>query len=141
MNRKSKRKKHQSHGVFLKYILTIRTILATSLASVVDHQGSADYPLSPYFCIMLVFHVDVLHDGKKYHLRVVHELSTHLFDYYKVVAKNKTIRLRNNFPILNARKLKYREPKWEVVDGQIWNMAFKEKMILAIAKYLRDNAS
>jgi hypothetical protein len=78
------------------------------------------------------FPLIVEHNRRRLLFRVFQKPSDKSFDYYEVVARNKSILFRNNAPVLRRHNLKRRRPTWEVVSGDIWNVAFKEKIIKAL---------
>lgn len=78
-----------------------------------------------------------MHDRLRYSFLVQQLPSDQSFDYYKVIAANKTITFKNNAPVLRRHSLKHRKPDWKVHEGDIWNVAFKAQIIKAIEKKLK----
>lgn len=95
-------------------------------------------PFGPFNFAVMKFRIQVYHDRKRYRFNVQYR-TDHAFDYYKVIARNKSITLKNNAPVMRRHHLKFRQPEWHVHEGDIWNSAFKESLIEAISKYIAEN--
>lgn len=78
------------------------------------------------------FKIQITLDRKLYRLNVEQMPSDTSFLYFKVIAGNGTMLLKNNQPVLDRHNLKYRRPTWTVVSGEIHNTKMKELIFKAI---------
>ena len=79
------------------------------------------------------FDIIILHDRNRYKFHIDLLKVTKTEEIYQLTAKNRTLILKNNRPILKAKHLKHWQMTWKV-EGQIWNVHFQELICKAIEK-------
>ncbi len=71
----------------------------------------------------------IIHDKRKYRLKVEIILLTHLIEQYRVFNRASSIILQSNRPLFRNKGLKHRKPNWKVIEGSYRNPEILEKII------------
>lgn len=85
------------------------------------------------------FYISVKIDRRVIRLQVERIFLDKRFERFKVIAKNKSLILQNNRPILANKGLKYRKPKWDLIEGQLQNTSLVQSIIEAISEHLKTS--
>lgn len=85
------------------------------------------------------FRIKVRYGSRDYEYQV--EMLTYALgsESYQLTARNKTLILKNNRPILRRKGLKNWKPEWTLVSGEISNSGFLEEIQKAIYEYVEKN--
>lgn len=58
---------------------------------------------------------------------------------FKLIARNKTLILQSNRPVLRRKGLKHRKPDWSLESGEMANSKFLEELQEAIYNHVEKN--
>lgn len=83
----------------------------------------------------------VEHDRKKIRLAVKRIYQSTQIERYEVTARNGSIILQCNWPVLRARGLRRRHPAWKVYKGNLPYMSLVEQIINAVERGVRSQNS
>lgn len=78
--------------------------------------------------------IRIEYNRKVYRYKVERLPSSGSFDFYRIIARNKTVDLRNNDPVLKRHNLKHRPRTWQVISGNISISNFEQKIIDEVEK-------
>ncbi len=84
----------------------------------------------------MMFEIKIMHDKKRYKLRVEQVLFSSNKEQFKIVGKTTDLILESNRPLFRNKAIKHRIPNWRKVSGDISNMSLVETIIKAIMDYL-----
>lgn len=80
--------------------------------------------------------ITIQHDNYTYRYTVKHKVIDDRTEHFTLVAKNKTLVISSNRPYLRKHPgLKKWEPELKLIEGEISNVSFLEKIYQAIASY------
>ena len=71
----------------------------------------------------------VIYDRKKYRYIAKTISQTNHFEFIQITARNKSIVLRSNRPLLLSKGLKHRNVDWRLVGGNMGNLYFLKLII------------
>jgi chorismate mutase len=93
------------------------------------------------FFVLLVneFHYLIRNDGKIIRLIAERIYLSDQVEKYKVTARNKSLTLQSNRPLMRKKNLRYRRPNWKLIEGQLYNSAVLEKIIDALESWLKSD--
>lgn len=74
----------------------------------------------------------ITYDRKKYKYIAKTISQTHQFEFIEITARNKSIILRSNRPLLLYKGLKHRKLDWKIVNGNLSNSYFFELIVKAL---------
>ena len=83
------------------------------------------------------FAISLRNDGKMIRLTVERIYLSDQLEKYKVTARNKSLTLQSNRPLLQKKNLKYRKPNWKLIEGQMHNSNVLNKIIDTLEDYLK----
>lgn len=83
------------------------------------------------------FYLDVMFDGKRYKLYVTHEVFDSI-EVFHVAAKNKTLIIQSNRPLLRKTSLNRKRIKWTCVDGKVGYQTFIERLIQELESKIKS---
>ena len=79
----------------------------------------------------------ITYDRRKYRYIANTISQTHQFEFIQIIAKNKSIILRSNRPLLLSKGLKHRKVDWKIVRGDLSNSHFLTLIVIEIERHLR----
>jgi hypothetical protein len=82
--------------------------------------------------------ISIRNDGRIIRLTVERIYLSEQIEKYKVTARNKSLTLQSNRPLLRKKNLKYRKPNWKLIEGQMHNSNVLNKIIDALESYLKS---
>jgi len=85
------------------------------------------------------FRIEVINDRTKYRLSVEQIEVTSQLEKYKVSGNNRSIIIQSNRPILKQRNLKHKKISWKMIEGQLHNVSFLEKVMDGVESYLKTH--
>ncbi len=83
------------------------------------------------------FTISIRNDGNMIRLTVERIYLSEQIEKYKVTARNKSLTLQSNRPLLQKKNLKYRKPNWKLIEGQMHNSNVLDKIIDALGAFLK----
>jgi hypothetical protein len=86
------------------------------------------------------FSIKINHDRKIIRLQVEKIFEKDGFEQYKVSARNKTLILQSNRPLLRDKGLRFKRPKWTLESGQLHNAALLDKIISAVYSHIEKRS-
>ena len=56
---------------------------------------------------------------------------------FKVIARDRSLVLQNNRPLLRANGMRHRKPDWKLVEGELLSMDFLQSLIFTINRHIK----
>lgn len=78
-------------------------------------------------------------DGKYIRLQVDRIYVSEQIEKFEVRARNKTLTIQSNRPLLRGKGIKHRKPDYKLIAGDIKSSGALEKIIEALHSYLRND--
>lgn len=78
-------------------------------------------------------------DGRTIRLQVERVYLSEQIERFDVKARNKTLTIQSNRPLLISKGIKHRKPDYKLIVGDIKSSGALEKIIEAIHSYLRND--
>ena len=76
-------------------------------------------------------------DGRRIRLQAEQVYLSDQLEKYKITARNKSLVLQSNRPLLKAKGLKNKKPDWKLVEGQMHNTYIIGEIIKTLEAYTR----
>jgi len=86
----------------------------------------------------VVFYITIRYTGSSLRLRAKKIFQNTTHEQFEIVAKNKTLIIRGDSPLLRNRGLKYKRINWHLVEGQLANSYVLEQIIKQLDKHIRE---
>lgn len=83
------------------------------------------------------FYISVRWEMKYVRLKVERVYLSNQIERFNVIARNRTIVIQSNRPLLRANGMKHRKPDWKLVEGEIFNMSFLVSLINTIYRHIK----
>jgi hypothetical protein len=83
------------------------------------------------------FYIEIYFADKRYKLYVTHEVFESI-EVFTCAAKNKTITVQSNRPLLRKNSLNKKKIKWSIINGQVGYQTFLEQIIQALESKIRS---
>lgn len=74
------------------------------------------------------FRIVVRHEGRNIRLQVVRISISSQLEKYEITARNKSLTIQSNRPLLRTKGIKTRKPDYKLVAGVMHNMSLLEKI-------------
>jgi hypothetical protein len=85
----------------------------------------------------MTFGIMIRFDGRRIRLQAEQVYLSTQLEKYRVTARNKSLTLQNNRPLLKAKGLKNKKTDWKLIDGQMHNTHVLGEIIKALEGYLK----
>lgn len=85
------------------------------------------------------FGIVIMVDGKYIRLQVERIYLSEQIERFEVKARNKTLTIQSNRPLLRGKGIKHRKPDYKLIAGDINSSGALEKIIEALHYYLRND--
>jgi hypothetical protein len=83
------------------------------------------------------FGIVIWHEGKNIRLQVERIAITSQVEKFQVTARNKTLTIQSNRPLLRAKGMKTRKPDYKLIAGIMHNINLLQKIIDVLHQYLK----
>src|SRR5689334_3170546 len=83
------------------------------------------------------FYIDIYFADKNYKLYVTHEVYESI-ELFICAAKNKTITMQSNRPLLRKNTLNKKKIKWTCINGMVGYQTFIERIIQALESKIKS---
>lgn len=85
------------------------------------------------------FGISIRVDGRYIRLQVDRIYMSEQIERFEVKARNKTLTIQSNRPLLRGKGIKHRKPDYKLIAGTISSSGALEKIIEAVHSYLRND--
>jgi hypothetical protein len=85
------------------------------------------------------FGITIRVDGRTIRLQVERIYLSGQIERFEVKARNKTLTIQSNRPLLRGKGIKHRKPDYKLIAGDIKSSGALEKIIEAVHSYLRND--
>ncbi len=75
-------------------------------------------------------------DRRPIRLQVERIVASPLIEQFKITARNKTLTIQNNRPLLRGKGIRYRKPNYKIIEGGSVSSGVRDGIIDAIHAYL-----
>lgn len=83
------------------------------------------------------FYISVQWENRYVRLKVERTFQSDQIERFKVIARNRSLILQSNRPLLRSNGMRHRKPDWKLVDGEIFDMAFLQSLVLTINRFIK----
>lgn len=82
------------------------------------------------------FYISVQWENRYVRVKVERTYQSDQIERFKVIARDRTLVLQNNRPLLRTNGMKHRKPDWKMVQGELLNLTFLQSLIFTINRYI-----
>ena len=83
------------------------------------------------------FYINVQSEKAYVRLKVEMYYQSDQIEKYRVIARNRTIVLQSNRPLIRKNGMKHRKPDWKLVEGELQNMTFLQSLVETINRHIK----